>query len=469
MHRSNVFLVICLIFIGGLFLISVFEISPIWGFLFYKNQTELIDYNDTENKTIISGYIIKEPDKRSSNVKLTIKTIGIEHQNKIKKISGKILVTTNRYPEYKYGDKLIITGKLKAPVVFEDFNYPGYLAKDKIYSVMYYPQIEATGNNYGNFFYKTIYSLKNKIKKSVEKIMPLPEVAILEALILGNKKGLTDNLKNQLNISGTRHITAISGMHIIILIKALMTVLIIVGFWRGQAFYFTLAIIALFIVMVGAPASAVRAGIMGGVLIFAEKIGRLNSSDRAVVFVATVMLVLNPLLLKFDVGFQLSFLAVLGIIYLKPIFDKFFNKILPKKFNQWLGQSKFRKETKSIISMTIAAQFGALPILVYNFGRISFISLLANILILPALPYIMGAGFIFAFSSVIWPVLGKILIWPVWFGFFYITKIIELFSKIPFASKQILSLHWIWLIMYYVLLISFLIWYKRKNNNYVNF
>lgn len=434
MTKSNILLAICLVFIGGLFVVSIFEISPIWGFLFSPKNL------DEEGSFV--GKVIQEPDRRSNNTKLIIQT---EQE--------KILVTTRRYPEYKYGDELIITGKLKAPTVFEGFHYQGYLAKDGIYSVMYYPKIDPTSKNHGNFFYKMIYSFKDKTKQAVEKIMPLSEVAILEALTLGNKRSLTENLKEQLNITGTRHIVAISGMHIMILSQILMYLLIGLGLWRGQAFYLTLAMLILFIIMIGAPASAIRAGIMGGILLFAQKIGRLNSSGRAIVFVATIMLILNPLLLRFDIGFQLSFLAVLGIIYIKPIFDEWLKKIIKKE--------KLKSSLK-IITMTFAAQFATLPILVYNFGRISFISPLANVLIVPAVPYIMCAGFIFSLAVVIWSFLGKILIWPAWFMFAYITKLVEWLSKIPFAAKEVSSVHWAWLFGYYILLIGFLCFYQKK-------
>ena len=455
MTKSNILLAICLIFIGGLFVVSVFEISPIWGFL-YSSKDAISEYNDLNKDINFVGIVAQEPDKRSSNTKLTVETKILEVQGEQKEISGKVLVTTARYPKYKYGDELIIIGKLKTPIVFEDFNYRGYLAKDRIYSVVYYPKIKPTGNNRGNIFYKTIYSFKNKIKQAVEKNMPLPEIAILEALTLGNKRSITENLKNQLNITGTRHIVAISGMHIIILINALIILLIGIGLWRGQAFYFASALMILFIIMVGAPASAVRAGIMAGILLFAEKIGRLNNSARAIVFAAAVMLAINPLLLKFDVGFQLSFLAVLGIIYIKPIFDEWLKKIIKKGELHSLLQ---------IITMTLAAQIATLPILVYNFGRISFISPLANVLIVPALPYVMGAGFIFSLASVIWSVLGKVLIWPAWFFFAYVTKLVEFISKIPWAAKEISNVHWLWLVGYYILLVGFLWWYKRKERN----
>jgi competence protein ComEC len=152
----------------------------------------------------------------------------------------------------------------------------------------------------------------------------------------------------------------------------------------------------------------------------------------------------------------------LGIVYLKPIFDEWLNKILPQRLKDWIEKKELRKQVRSIVTMTFAAQVGTLPILVYNFGRISFISPLANVLIVPALPYIMGAGFIFSLGSVLWLGLGKILVWPVWFMFAYITKLVELLSKIPFAAKEISDVHWGWLIGYYILLIGFLWWYKKK-------
>jgi len=467
MHKSSILVIICLIFIGGLFLVSIFQYPQfIWGYLFFSKKGEITEFNDKNQEITFLGYIYKQPDERSGNTKLFIKTTGIKTENKAKKTSGKILITLNRYPKYKYGDELIITGKLKTPTVFEDFNYKGYLAKDGIYSIIYYPKIKSTGRSFANPIYKVIYSFKNKIKQAIERIMPLPEIAILEALTLGSKRSLPENLKQQLNKVGLRHIVAISGMHIMIICDALLIILIGLGLWKNQAFYLALLALGLFIIMIGAPASAIRAGIMGGILLFAEKIGRLNSSARAVLFVACIMLIFNPLLLKFDVGFQLSFLAVLGIIYFKPIFSKLLDKLLPKKIKNWIEKGKIRKKAKEVIPITLAAQVTTLPILVYNFGRIPIISLLANILILPALPYIMGAGFIFGLGATFWYFLGKILIWPTWFVFAYITKLVKFLSKIPFATKEISNVHWIWLAGYYVLLIGFLLWYKKKKNQY---
>jgi len=428
MRISNIFVVGCLIFI-----LAVFFVSP-W---LLEKKTPHLSFGGG----IFIGKIIKEPDIRNTNTKLTIQTE-----------QAKILITTGNYPEYNYGDILEIKGKLQEPVVFEDFNYKEYLAKNNIHAVIYYPEIETLKQRQGNFIYQTIFTFKSKIKQSIEKIVPFPEISILEAITLGNKQMLGEELKESLNITGTRHIVAISGMHIIILSEIIMYLLIIFGLWRGQALYFAIGLLVLFIIMIGAPASAIRAGIMGTILLIAESIGRLNDSSRIVIFAGAIMLVFNPLLLRYDVGFQLSFLAVLGIVYLKPIFDDWIEKLFKKQSLNSLIQ---------IITMTLAAQTAVLPILIYNFGRISFISPLANIFIVPALPYIMGFGLAFNIGTVIWPFIGKILVWPMYIGLTYIVRLTNYFSQIPFASREISDIHWIWLLSYYILLIGF-IWFFRK-------
>ena len=286
--------------------------------------------------------------------------------------------------------------------------------------------------------------------------MPFPEAAILEGIILGNKQIFSEKIKNDLSVTGTSHITAISGMNIVIISEILMFVLIALGLWRKQAFYFVTILIVLFIFMVGAPASAVRAGIMGIILLYAQKIGRLSNAGRIMVFAGTIMLIFNPLLLRYDVGFQLSFLAVLGLIYIKPIFDKILEKITKKEqINNFL----------QIITTTIAAQISVLGILVYNFGRISFISPITNILIVPLITLLTIIGIIFIGGAIVSVGIGKILLWPAYIGTTYVLRVIDWFAQIPWASKQISDVHWLWVVAYYVLLVGIVI----CNNNYRSF
>jgi len=228
--------------------------------------------------------------------------------------------------------------------------------------------------------------------------------------------------------------------------------------------------------MVGEPASVIRAGIMGGLFLLGQKLGRLSSGSRAIVMAATVMLAANPLLLKSDVGFQLSFLAVMGIIYLMPILRNWILYPPPKnskKFVYHLYNFRYyffsiillkNPALQNIAAMTLSAQLFTLPILIYNFGRISLIAPITNILIVPLLTVIMVSGFIFGLSGIIFQPLGFVLSWPAWLLLAYLAKIVDWFSSIPFASLTLGNIHWIWLILSYLIL-GYFVWRlqeKRK-------
>ena len=418
---------------------------------FEITNSELRKYNDLDQEVTLVGIIFTEPDVRENNTKLVVKTHSISQTgNSSLSIKGKILITTKKYPEYEYGDKLKIQGRLLTPKEFEDFNYRDYLAKDSIYSVMYEPEIELINKNQGNFIYSKILSFKQKLRESVYQTLSPPQSLILGAMILGDKSRMSTELKEKLNISGLRHITAVSGMHVVILTGVLMSLLIGLGLWRGQAFYLTLVIIFLFIVMTGCQPSGIRAGIMGGLFLLGQKVGRLSISSRAIVFTATIMLISNPLLLLLDVGFQLSFLAVMGIIYLGPVFGNWLKFIPEERF----------LNLRSILVMTFTAQILTLPILIYNFGIMSVVSPLTNVLIIPTIYWIMIFGFIFGILGIVWQPLAQIFSLPCWILLTYLTKIVDFFSEIPWVAQK-LEISWILLVIFYLILGS-LVWLSNK-------
>ena len=443
-YKKLVFFGFCLIFL----------VLGIWRHqkaeLGIKNN-ELRKFNDLEEDIILTGTVIEEPDVRINSQKLTIQPIKI--LDKENRNWGKILVSASKYPEYKYGDKLKIRGKLETPAVFEDFNYKDYLAKNGIYSVIYWSEIEFLARESrgpSSAVYAKILGFKDKLRKSIYQNLPPPQSSILGAMILGDKSRMSNELKEKLNIAGLRHITAVSGMHVVILSSILMSFLIGLGFWRGQAFYFSIVLIFLFVIMTGAHPSAVRAGIMGGLFLLGQKIGRKSVSSRTIVMAGALMLAVNPLLLLGDVGFQLSFLAVMGIIYLGPTLRNWLRFIPEERF----------VNLRSILFMTFSAYIFTLPILIYNFGRISLVGPIVNVLVLPIVPLIMTLGFIFGLLGMIWSFLGWIFSLPAWFLLTYLLKVVDFFSH-SWAAKTIENVHWFWLIISYLIL-GCLAWYLNK-------
>jgi competence protein ComEC len=216
-----------------------------------------------ERDVVFEGIVVSEPDIRENNTNLIIES---------SEIYGKILLVTGSYPKYEYGDKLKISGKLTAPASFDEFDYGSYLAKDGIYSVIYRSEIEYLDRGNKNQIYSKILEIKNNLRKVIFKNLSSPQSSILSAMILGDRGAMSDQLKEKLNMAGLRHITAISGMHITIISLLLMQVLLSMGFWKNQAFYFSVSFLIFYVIMIGFPPSAVRAAIMAGSFLLARKI-----------------------------------------------------------------------------------------------------------------------------------------------------------------------------------------------------
>ena len=497
MTSSKALFYFCLCFIFGIALSSLIKIPQIffWGFLFVgvliiitsailnKNTFIVVGFcavffvigfarfqisefatlsdalsrlNNQPEKITLSGYVVAQPDLRDSLQKL-----------KVKVNSSVVLVTAQRYPEYHYLDTIKMTGKLKAPEVFDDFNYKSYLMKDGIYSVMDFPKIELVSQKHHytttTFLYEKLLFVKNILENSLDNNFSPPNSFIMQGVVFGNDKNMSQELKDAFNATGLSHLTAVSGSNIIILIYLLMPSLLFLGLWRGQAFYFAVILIWVYVLLIGFPASSIRAVIMGSILLLAEKLGRQNTSSRVLILACALMLLQNPFLLVYDVGFQLSFLASMGIIYLKPIIDFAINKItkdLPSR-------SKKAKMMIDIVSVTLAAQIFTLPIIVFNFGRLSLIAPITNVLVLPIIPYLTVLGFFVSIFGALSNALGFILSLPGLFLLGYFLKVMDIFHQ-PWAATTVENISWVWVLGYYLLL-AFLIRLinKKQKQNYL--
>lgn len=433
----------------------ILMIAAVFGFWRYQEEktayqeNELAGFVDIKEKVQFEAFVVRDPQETNKGKKVVVQPSFVSQ--------GKILLFTEKSLQVEYADRVDVVGVLQAPGTFDDFNYADFLAKDGIYALMYQPSIQVVEQGaYQNGIQRTfggVFFVKGKFREVLHKHISPPASTILAALLLGDKSLLSDATAEKLNRAGVRHITAISGMHVAVLTIYLMPLFLFFGLWRQQAFYVTMAIMIFFVLLTGLQASAVRAAIMGGMFLLGQHLGRLNVSWRALVFAAAIMLFINPFLLTKDVGFQLSFLAVLGIIVFLPIFLSLF----PKKL-------LFRQ----IIGMTIAAQIFTLPILIFNFGQVSLVSILTNILIVPALPFIMGFGFLFLFAGLFTDSLGFLFSFPISLLLQYVSFVVELFAALPFAAVKTENLSVFWLVLFY-LAVALFYWKFRKRQEFPGF
>lgn len=426
------------------------------GAEFNISENKLAKLNDGGDHIVLTGVVSEEPDIRDSTQKLKVKvSLSARAEESI------VLVTTGKYPEFKYLDQIKIIGKIKTPVETEDFSYKNYLMKDGIYSVIDFPMIELLGIKKPTFtekIYAEILWAKGRIRQSLQRSFAPPHLSIMQGMVLGDKTAISPDLKQKLSVTGVSHIIAVSGTHVVVITTILMSFLLAIGFYRGRAFYFSAGLICLYIILVGMPASGVRAGIMGITFLLGQKLGRQNNGSRIIVLTASLMLLQNPLLLSYDIGFQLSFMAVLGLIYLEPLIRYFFKIQLKKIFTK----EKAEKYSLGLmmVSATLAAQVFTLPLIIYNFGNISFVSPIVNILVLPVADYIMIIGFLSSFAGIISGWLGQIISVPGYLLLSYFIFVVDFFSK-PWAFQIVNNVHWIWLVISYIV-ISCMVWFLRK-------
>lgn len=351
---------------------------------------------------------------------------------------GRVMVTLPRYPVYKYGDELVLSGKL-APV--SEFNIKANAAAETVF-----PKILAYEPGHGSLFKELLYKLKTSMLGVISRILPEPESALLGGILLGTRD-FSDELSEDFRTTGTAHIVAISGFNVTIVAGIFDAMLR--RFGRKVSFYGSLLGILGLVIITGAQASVVRAGIMGAFILLAQRAGRMYASVNALLLTGCLMLIQNPKLLQFDLGFQLSFAALAGLLFVQPKLDSAFPKF-PLKVH---------------LFPTIAAQITTTPLLLYNFGNFSFVSILANLLVLPLIPWAMLVGSV---SVIVGFVISSAGIWlgaASWFVLTYIIRTIQICADLPGAAVSGIKFPLFAAILYYLILVAYLKWKPKRSES----
>ena len=243
-------------------LAGLFFILGIWRYSFClpaNTPDKIWNYNGQAVNLI--GIIDREPDARERSAKLVVSAReihelpaltddghGSTYRSSLKKVRGKILITTGLYPEYKYGDELEIDCELQAPKEFSGFAYDRYLSRYDIYSVCYYPKIKKLAENKGNKIYAYIFRFKNKLREAIGRGLEEPSAGLARAIVLGDKRAVDEGWRLKFSQVGISHIIAISGMHISFLAVIVMGLLLWFGIPRQPAIYAASLILFLYIV-----------------------------------------------------------------------------------------------------------------------------------------------------------------------------------------------------------------------------
>ena len=435
-------------------------------YLFQAKYSSIINnvlIKNGEQSAVIIGQIIREPQLGYKNQRLivSVKKLILNSGQEIfnNREIGKILIYTNNYAEYKYLEQIKAKGKIYIPKMLDSFDYQGYLAKEGIVATLAYPEIEVLNLKEKltpfQFFYSKILFFKELMRKQTEQNLDTRAGAVNQAMILGDSQMMPDELKQKLSQSGLSHAIAISGAHIVLFSLIVFEILLFFGLWKKPAASITLCLIAGYVILVGSMASAVRSGIMAGLLMLAQLFDRTGENERLLGLAGFFILLQNPLALKYDLGFQLSFLAMVGLFWLAP----FIKTWLFKKFKErWSGLIE-------VLAATLAAQIFTLPILAFNFGYISAVSLFSNLLVAPLMPVLMVFGLAFPLAGLISAGLGSFLAFFAALLLKYLLLIVALSASAPFAVFNFKINVWL-MGLAYSAVFGLVIWRKKRVKNF---
>lgn len=367
----------------------------------------------------LEGVVVADPDLRESSQRLTIEVTGGSTK-------FRILAVAPSYPEVLYGETVRAAGTLELPQPFDTvngrvFRYDKFLAKDGVFAVMQNARIEITAPRNG--FLMSVRGALSDFKfaglAALAAALPEPQASLAGGLILGGKQGLGKSLLDDFIRAGLVHIVVLSGYNVMIVADAVFRALCFLA-KRTAAFAAALVIIA-FVFSAGAGAASVRAGIMASIALYGRASGRKYDACRALMAAGLLMLLWNPLTLAYDPGFQLSFIATLGLIFGAPVAERWLSFVRPA----------FLKE---IAASTIAAQIAVLPLLLYQNGLFSLVALPANLLVLPFVPAAMLASAVAGVAGFLAPPLAPIFAFPAYLLLSYITGLVEFAAHLPFSA-----------------------------------
>jgi len=415
------------------------------------DETRLDFYND-RGIVEFKGTVSDDPDIRDKNTRLNLSVAEIKLDGAWREVEGTALIFLSRYPEYNYGDVLRVTGELRTPPQLDDFDYRGYLANQGIYTTVLYPEIEVLDTGHGSRPLAWIYSLRGRLAESLRAVLPEPQASLAEGIVLGIRGNIPQELRGDFARSGTAHLLAISGLHLSIMAGIMLSA----GLWlfgRRHYLYIWLALcfIWLYALITGMHAPVVRGAIMASLFLFAELLGRQRSAIVALTFAAAIMVGVSPYILG-DAAFQLSFLAMTGLVFIFPIFRDLGRRVTAAVLGEEGTAVSLANVAVDAFSATLAAIVAVWPVVAYYFGIVSLVGPLATFLALPALPGIIIIGALTGVIGLATLVVAQAFGWLAWLFLSYMILVVSGLAAPSVSSVEVGSISPAFVWGYYLVL-----------------
>ena len=412
-----------------------------------------------QGKVALQGWVCAPPDRRERVTLLTLCAEQIEAPpGMLQRVQGRVLVTLLPFQTWEYGQRLTLYGTLRAPDEGEAFSYRAYLERRGITSQMTYPLVDARPGRQGSPVRAGLEALRQRAYVLVNRFYPQPEAALVAGILLGLDEDFPPDLEQAYQATGTAHIIAISGFNMTLLSGSLLALLGRV-FPLEAASGLSLLGMGLYALLVGGDPSVLRAALMSGLALGGRLIGRASAGLNALAFSAALLCLFNPTL-PWEVSFQLSVMATLGLILYAEPFQATFTRALIHRWRSPLA-GRLAGWVGEYLLVTLAAQLTTLPVLLAHFRRLSLSLLIANPLILPAQPALMSVGGLSVLIGLVAPTLGQGLAGLAWPLAAYSNRLVLALGQSGWASLPVPPFEMGSVGLYYALLLGLTLAWRR--------
>ena len=405
------------------------------GFIHLQNaQTYPVNHianfvSGSPQKAYLRGKVVTSPEVsqtfyHSKKSTFTFQVYDLKLEETWHAVQGLIKVTAYGARKVEYGDELLLQGTLALPPGLRNpggFNYRDYLANHNVFALLQVKEKDALHKKgSGAFLISKIFKFKQKLRKLIFANLEGHEANLLSAILLGERSGLPQDIKDQFIKTGTIHILAISGLHVGLIAFILVSLFRFLRFNRKLTFILTIFVLIAYAALSGARPSVVRATIMAVIVLFGLLLNREIRIYNSLGLAALIILISNPRHL-FDSGFQLSFLSVISIVCFTPKIEKLFP----------VASNRFLLYLIKAFSVSLAAWIGIAPLTAYYFNIVTPVAVLANLVVIPFLFLVVSVGISFLIFAYLWLPLGAVFGQSCWLSLVGLTRMTMFISKIP--------------------------------------
>jgi competence protein ComEC len=382
----------------------------------------------------LEGVVANDPTPRGSGIRFILNAEAATRAGQTHATSGLVLIDAPFGYPVASGERIRATGDIYHPPSFDTFSYADFLARSGVFSQMPNAAIEViAANPNANPLQTALIDLRHQASLRIDHALPEPYAGLLNGTLLGDESSIAPDIEDAYAVTGAAHVIAISGYNMVVISGILLAILGKTRLPSTTQAWIVLAIIALYTVLVGASASIVRAALMSGLLIVGERIIRRRTFVPASLAFATLVMALHNPYVLWDVGFQLSLFATLGIVLFARPLTQWARRALERRVSPSRAET-----TASVLEaglfVSIAAQAFTLPLIALYFERLSLVSLPVNFLIAPVQPFIMILGGAAVLLSFISTALAQPIFLATLLPMAWTTQIVRQAAALPFAE-----------------------------------